>query len=331
MNVFFLSVIIDRVRACISSTVLVRRSHSSALIFTVGVSSIGAISCIAVISSSENFLPDFKLIFHILLQKFFVRELVISAFTERAVLVSRLAVAGVGDVLAVVLPPNTVAELFHHRNKFLAVSASLHCVLDGGTQTELPALTFTARTVLACAYRFCFALTEGRENRKSVRQTNFVVDVTQSFDVISVLVELLAGVGMHRVNDKMVVHVVAIEMKRNHHAVSRPRATGELQAHLDHFLGIDVLVGVEGLHVVSEAQSVGLIPDCFVCHEFLISNFGITVNARHTPRFFGRASLFGLKAVRDHRMHHARKVVCLIRIFDFYECCHVSFLLLASV
>ena len=164
-----------------------------------------------------------------------------------------------------------------------------------------------------------------------MRQTDFVIDVTQSLDVVSVLVELLAGVGMHRVNDKVIVHVVAVKMKRDHNAVSRPRTTGELQAHLDHFLGIDILVGVEGLHVVTKAQSVGLIPDCFVCHEFLISNFGITVNARHAPRFLGRASLFGLKAVRDDRTHHARKVVCLIRIFDFYECCHVSFLLLASV
>ena len=161
-------------------------------------------------------------------------------------------------MLAVFLPPHAIAELLHHGNKFLATCASLHRVLNGGTQTEFPALAFTARTVLACANRFCFALTEGREDGKSVRQTNFIIDVTQALDVVSVLVELLAGVGMHRVNDKVIVHVVAIEMKRNHHAVSRPRTTGELQAHLDDILGIDVLVGVEGLHVVTKAQSVGL-------------------------------------------------------------------------
>ena len=120
-----------------------------------------------------------------------------------------------------------------------------------------------------------------------MRQTDLIVDISQAFDIVSVLVELLAGVGMHRVNDKVIVHMVAVKMKRNHNAISRPRATGELQAHLDHFLGIDVLVGVEGLHVVSEAQSVGLLPYGFIRHELLIRHFGIAAQARHAPSLVG--------------------------------------------
>ena len=120
-----------------------------------------------------------------------------------------------------------------------------------------------------------------------MHQTDLVVDVTQVLDVVSVLVELLAGVGMHRVDDKVIVHVVAVKMKRHHNIISGPRTTGKLQAHLYYFFRIDIFVGVEGLHVVPKAQTVCLLPYGFIRHELLIRHFGIAAQSRHAPSLVG--------------------------------------------
>ena len=81
------------------------------------------------------------------------------------------------------------------------------------------------------------------------------------------------------VNDKVIVHVVAVKMKRHYNIVAGPRATGELQAHLDHFLRLDIFVGVERLNVVPKAQTVGLIPNSLVRHELLVRHLRVAVNA----------------------------------------------------
>ena len=81
----------------------------------------------------------------------------------------------------------------------------------------------------------------------------FVVDFSQPFYVLSVLVQFLSRFRMHRVDDEVIVNVISVAVRCNEYAVAWPRAFGELQTDFVRLVGRYLFIGMKGLYVMPKA------------------------------------------------------------------------------
>ena len=152
--------------------------------------------------------------------------------------------------------------------------------------------------------------------------TDFVADTAQVLNVASVFVKLQSCVGMHRVDDVVIVNVLTVDMRGDHHLVALPRTLSKFHPDAICFLGHDFLVGVEGLHVMSKADTVGLVPRCLGGHELSVGKFGRAVLPRDSVDLLFNLRLVRLQAIVDDRSHHRGQAVLAVLVLDFHDDCH---------
>jgi hypothetical protein len=145
--------------------------------------------------SAADFLPYSELIFHDLLVIFSsVQFNVTTPVTFRC---------GVGDILSVFRPTNTVAAPLHQLEEVFTVTGHGHALVNADFQIHLPTVALVIGTVLPVIHPMLFLFLLGLNNRETILHAQPVRCSSESVQGFQIAVILLSGFMVDRVDNQM--------------------------------------------------------------------------------------------------------------------------------
>ena len=163
---------------------------------------------------------------------------------------ARLTVrAGVGDIFVRILPFDLITFHLHQLDEVLFADGVAHRFVDRNRQIQLPALTFFSYMILCGGHTFdLFAL--GNDHRKAVFHTELVRGVAQTLDFMVIGMELQTLLRVHRIDNKVRMYVVTVDVSGDQHLIAGEVFFGKTQSNFVRGLRCNRLIRVEGLHDV---------------------------------------------------------------------------------
>ncbi len=92
--------------------------------------------------------------------------------------------------------------------------------------------------------------------------TNLIADQPQKLQRVGILPKLSPGLEVHRVDDKVRMHMLGIAVGGNQGFRTGPGSSGKFFCNLMGLLGRDDFIGREGLHILIEVDAVHLAVGC---------------------------------------------------------------------
>ena len=153
--------------------------------------------------------------------------------------------------------------------------------------------------------------------------TNAVVYLPQMLQRAGILPQLQSSFMAHGIDDDVVVQVLSVNVSGDQYLVACPLLR-QLHANAVCFFGSKVIVGMKGLNVVIEIDSVFLAVEHLGRHEFVINKFGIAVKTRDGAEsvFLSVMSFVRLEAIIDDLLHRGRRGVSTDLILNVLDDCH---------
>lgn len=220
-----------------------------------------------------------------------------------------LALGGrVGDVFVMRLPFHLVAHPFHTDDKIGSGAALLDGLIDCRHQPELETAAPRRRPVFARKHRPVFRFPIRLENFQSVRLTDSVGESSELLQILFVELQFQAGFTAYRIHHKMVVPVVAVDMRGDLNLVA-VKIFRKLHAHLMDFLRGNRRSRLEGLDVLIEIHALFLPVSALGRHELLKCGRSAAILTGHqlnpVPLSILVNGLFVLRHI-PHNLGHGR-------------------------
>lgn len=204
-------------------------------------------------------------------------------------------------------------------DKFIRGPGVLQYIIDGLDQIQLPAVGIAASLILAGLHPFHFGLLlRSLQNTQSMGQTDFIVGLTVSQQIIGALVELLSVYIADAVDHQMVVDVAGVHVGGDHNLEAWELPLGQLQPDGVSLCRCDGIVLCEGLDEVVELPSIGF-SELLLSGEHLgVGGLGNTVVSDHQLSVAPERLLF-LRHVVQRPTH---RTAALPLAVDCREGCH---------
>ena len=138
-----------------------------------------------------------------------------------------------------------------------------------------------------------------------------------------ILSELFTVFKVHGVDYDVVVEVLSVHVGGDQDLVACPLLC-QLHAKAVGFFGREVIVGMEGLHVVIEIDAFLLAVEYLGRHEFIVYEVGIAVQPRDgaEPVFLSVVGFVRLEAIIYNLLHRGRRGVAADLILNVFDNCH---------
>ena len=185
---------------------------------------------------------------------------------------------GVGDVLAVILPADSVALRRHQGDELGTAPCVAHTLIHRVSQPQLPALTLQRNVILRAIHTTGVVLLIRLEHRQPHLAAYLIVAAHQVLQLFLCHVELFACLEVDGVDDTVGVDVVTVYMGADQHLaaveVFRQPPRG--------FVGlpwIDRRAFWEALHHVIEHHAAVLVVEQLRVEEVVVDTLHLTVDA----------------------------------------------------
>lgn len=185
---------------------------------------------------------------------------------------------GVGDVLAVILPADSVALRRHQGDELGTAPCVAHTLIHRVSQPQLPALTLQRNVILRAIHAAGVVLLIRLEHRQAHFTTDLIVAAHQVLQLLLCHVEFLACLEVDGVDDAVGVDVVTVYMGADQHLatveVFRQPTCG--------FVCLpwtDLFPFWEALHHVVEHHAAVLVVEQLRVEEVVVDTLHLTVDA----------------------------------------------------
>lgn len=174
----------------------------------------------------------------------------------------------IGDVFVMRLPFHLVAHPLHTGDKTGLGTALLHGLIDSRHQPKFEAAAPRRRPVFARKHRPVFRLPIRFQYFQPVRLTDLIGKGSELLQILFVELQFQTGFTAYRIHHKMVMPVVAVDVRGNLDLVA-VKIFRKLHAHLMDFLRRDRRPRFKGLHILIEIHALFLPVSALGRHEFL--------------------------------------------------------------
>lgn len=189
---------------------------------------------------------------------------------------------GVGDVLAMILPADSVAFRRHQGDELGTAPCIAHTLIHRVSQPQLPALTLQRNVILRAIHAAGMVLLIRLEHRQPHLAAYLIVATHQVLQLILCHVELFAGLEVDGVDDAVGVNMVTIYMG----ADQRLTAGEVVRQPTRGFVclpWIDQFPSWEALHHVVEHHAAVFVVEKLRVEKIVVDTLHLTVDAADEP------------------------------------------------
>ena len=184
---------------------------------------------------------------------------------------------GVGDVLAMILPADSVAFRRHQGDELGAAPRVAHALVYGIGQPQLPTLTLQRNVILRAIHAAGMVLLIRLEHRQPQLTAYLIVAAHQVLQLLLCHVEFLACLEVDGVDDTVRVDMVTVYMGTNQHLaageVSRQPTCGFMC-----LPWINLFPAWEALHHVVEHHAAVFVVEQLRVEKVVVDTLRLTVN-----------------------------------------------------
>ena len=205
---------------------------------------------------------------------------------------------GVGDILSVLRPANSVAAPLHQLEKVFTVTGHGHALVNADFQIHLPTVALVIGSVLPVIHPMLFLFLLWLNNRETILHAQPVRRSTENVQRFQIAVILLSGFQVDRVDDEVGMDMHSICVRCNHNLIAG-NFFRHLQCNLMGDLRCQLFAWMEGLDHMIVHPSIRILMESLGVHELLQRKLWNAIDtADQLPTFvFG----FGfLTTVIDH-------------------------------
>ena len=205
---------------------------------------------------------------------------------------------GVGDMLSVRCPFDTVAAPLHQLEEVFTVTGHGHALVNADFQIHLPTVALVIGSVLPVIHPMLFLVLLGPNHRETVLYTQPVRCSPECVQGFQIAVILLSGFLVDRVDYEVRMDMHSIRVCSNHNLMAW-NFFCQLQCNLVSHLWCQLLTGMEGLDHMIVHPAIGVLVKSLGVHELLQCKLRNTIHT--ADQLSARIHGFGFPtAVVDH-------------------------------